>query len=111
MIAGLHGPSSPKAGLPIGILQLQLIYRPAGYCSFTENTEETIACQNSRKHAGREEKSVKRKELLSGSFMVYTTPIHAMSEKYSILMVLASMYSTKIRTALIYRFFYFVYCT
>jgi hypothetical protein len=39
----------------------------------------------------REKKSAKRKELLSGSYMVYTRLMHAISKRYFLLMVIASI--------------------
>ena len=56
MIIELHGSSSPnlKLDLPIGILQMQLMYQSAGFSSCTEYTKEATACQNSKNLAERE---------------------------------------------------------
>ena len=93
MMIKLHESSSPnlKLDLPIGILQLQLMYQSAGFSSCTEYTKEATAYQNSKNLAEREKKSQKRKELLSGSYMVYTRLMHAISKRYFLPMVIASI--------------------
>jgi restriction endonuclease len=59
--------------------------------SCTEYTKEATAYQNSKNLVEREKKSAKRKELLSISYMVYTRLMHAISKRYFLPMVIASI--------------------
>jgi len=86
---GSSGPNV-KLELQTGILRMRFLYRSAGFSSCTDYTREAVAFRNSKRRAEGKRISLKRKELLSGSYLVYTRLMRAISKRYFLLMVIAS---------------------